>query len=139
MIIVYLLLSFGIWYPNNITYRWQRVKTSDKQNAQCSGNTKKLFHCLINKVSNFFFFSKHCSYVPLTHFNDRNQHYNRTILSGMFFISFFLVIGGFDFISLQMATIYDLSEVLIDYLNFKIKRDEMHKRFIGSHVQEQLN
>ena len=26
-----------------IAYRWQRVKTSHKQNAQCSGNTKKLF------------------------------------------------------------------------------------------------
>ena len=24
-----------------VTYRWQRVKTSHKQNAQCSGNTKQ--------------------------------------------------------------------------------------------------
>ena len=38
-----------------------------------------------------------------------------------------------------MATSYNLSEVLIDYVNFKIKRDEMHKRVVGSHVQEQLN
>ena len=38
-----------------------------------------------------------------------------------------------------MATSYNLSDVLIDYLNFKIKRDEMHKWVIGSHVQEQLN
>ena len=25
---------------NNAVYRWQRVKTSLKENAQCSGNTK---------------------------------------------------------------------------------------------------
>ena len=26
-----------------LSYRWQRIKTSHKQNAECSGNTKKLF------------------------------------------------------------------------------------------------
>ena len=89
--------------------------------------TQKTVSLLNKKGFKLLLFSKHCSYVPLTHFNDRNQHSNRTILSGMFFIPLFLVIGGFDFHFLQMATIYDLSEVLIDYLNFKIKRDEMHK------------
>ena len=29
--------------PPIILYRWQRVKNSNKQNAHCSGNTKKCF------------------------------------------------------------------------------------------------
>ena len=36
-----------------------------------------------------YVFSKHCSYVPLTHFKDRNQYYNRKILSVMFCWVFF--------------------------------------------------
>ena len=31
------------WAAGLVPYRWQRVKTSHKPNAQCSGNTKNCF------------------------------------------------------------------------------------------------
>ena len=34
----------------NTVYQWQRVKTSHKQNAQCSGNTKTVSKQIRNSV-----------------------------------------------------------------------------------------
>ena len=68
-------------------YRWQRAKTSLKQNTQCSGNTKNVSKQTSNRVfaTSIFAilvnFAFEFSYKPLTLFREWYQKYISVIIS----------------------------------------------------------
>ena len=80
----------------NITYRWQCIKTSYKQNAQCSGNTKNCFKTNWQlSVCYFYFchFGRLCIQIWYNPLTLSREWYQKCISLKILFLRKIIVLG----------------------------------------------